>query len=304
MSLKHSLLAVLVAVLWGANFVVIDKGLGDVPPLVLLAMRFILVAFPLVLFVPRPQARWQAVVAVGTFMSLGQFSLLYIALDLGMPAGLASLVLQAQVIFTIVISSVALKEPPSRKQLVGAVVGTIGLAVVVIAHGATAPVIPVVVILGAALSWATGNVIARRAGVSSGFSMVVWSALVVPVPAFALALLVDGRAEVSDALTHISGTALAATAYTAIGASLIGYGIWNSLLARYPASAVVPFVLLVPVVGIATAWLVLDEVPSVLETVGGAVMLVGVAWATVTLQRPRFGELDPPTPAVTETRRA
>ena len=281
MSPKHSLLAVVVAVLWGANFVVIDKGLGDVPPLVLLAMRFVLVAFPLVLFVPRPKARWQAVVAVGTFMSLGQFSLLYISLDLGMPAGLASLVLQAQVIFTIVIAAVVLKEPPTRKQLVGAMIGTVGLAVVVGAHGATAPVVPIVVILAAALSWATGNVIARRAGVSSGFSMVVWSALVVPVPAFVLALLVDGRSEVERALTDLSGTALAATAYTAIGASLIGYGIWNSLLARYPASAVVPFVLLVPVIGIATAWIVQDEVPSVLEGVGGAVMLVGVAWATV-----------------------
>lgn len=296
MSPKHSLLAVLVAVLWGANFVVIDKGLGDVPPLVLLAMRFVLVAFPLVLFVPRPKARWQAVVAVGAFMSLGQFSLLYIALDLGMPAGLASLVLQAQVIFTIVISAVALKEPPTRKQLVGAVVGTTGLAVVVIAHGATAPVVPVVVILGAALSWATGNVIARHAGVSSGFSMVVWSALVVPVPAFFLALVVDGRAEVERALTHLSGTAIGATGYTAIGASLIGYGIWNSLLARYPASAVVPFVLLVPVVGIVTAWLVLDEVPSVLETVGGVVMLVGVAWATLTWRTKPSSPLRPGEP--------
>ncbi|MFI5429534.1 EamA family transporter [Aeromicrobium sp. UC242_57] len=144
---------------------------------------------------------------------------------------------------------------------------------------------PVIVILAAALSWATGNVIARRAGVSSGFSMVVWSALVVPVPAFALALLVDGRSAVEQSLTDLSGTAIAATVYTAVGASLIGYGIWNSLLARYPASAVVPFVLLVPVIGIATAWIVQDEVPSVLEAVGGAVMLAGVAWATISLRR-------------------
>ncbi len=281
MSLKHSLLAVFVMLLWGANFVVIDEGLDDVPPLLFLAIRFVLVAFPLVLFVPRPAAGWRTVLAVGTFMSLGQFSLLYIALDLGMPAGLASLVLQAQVIFTIVIAAVVIKETPSRRQVVGAAIGTGGLLLVIVAHGATAPVVPVLVMLGAALSWATGNVVARQAGVQSGFSLVVWSALVVPVPALVLSLLVDGGDEVARALTNLSGTAIASTAYTAIGASLIGYGIWNSLLARYPASAVVPFVLLVPVIGIATAWAVQDEVPTVLEIVGGVVMLAGVAAATI-----------------------
>lgn len=285
MSLKHSLLALLVMLVWGANFVVIDEGLADVPPLLFLAMRFTLVALPLVFFVPMPRAGWRNVVAVGSFMSLGQFSLLYIALHLGMPAGLASLVLQAQVIFTIVIAAVVIKESPTRRQVVGATIGTVGLTIVVIAHGASAPVVPVLVLLAAATSWAIGNVIARRAGVASGFSLVVWSALVVPLPALGLSLLVDGSAEVGHALTHLSATAILSTAYTAIGSSLLGYGIWNSLLARYRASAVVPFVLLVPIVGIATAWIVQDEVPSVLELVGGAVMLAGVAAATVNRRR-------------------
>ncbi|WP_456695144.1 EamA family transporter [Aeromicrobium sp. P5_D10] len=281
MSPRHSLLALTVMVIWGANFVVIDAGLDGVPPLLFLAMRFVLVALPLVFFVPRPQATWQQVVAVGAFMSLGQFSLLYISLDLGMPAGLASLVLQAQVIFTIVIAAVVIKEPPTRRQLIGATVGTTGLVVVVLAHGASAPVLPLIVLLGAALSWATGNVIARSAGIASGFSLVVWSALVVPIPALVLSLLVDGPDEIAHAMTHLSGAAIASTAYTAVGASLIGYGIWNTLLARYPASAVVPYVLLVPVIGIATAWIVQDEVPTGLEIAGGVVMLTGVAVATI-----------------------
>ena len=285
MSLRHSLLACMVMLVWGANFVVIDEGLADVPPLLFLAMRFTLVALPLVFFVPRPKARWQDVVAVGAFMSLGQFSLLYVALHLGMPSGLASLILQAQVIFTIVIAGVVLRERPTRRQVIGAVIGTTGLVVVVVAHGAVAPVVPVLVMLAAAMSWAIGNVVSRRAGISSGFSLVVWSALVVPLPALGLSLLLDGSDEVGRALTHLSATAVASTVYTAVGASLIGYGIWNSLLARYPTSAVVPFVLLVPVVGILAAWLVQDEVPTVLELVGGAVMLVGVAAATISRRR-------------------
>lgn len=285
MPLKHSVLAVVVMVIWGANFVVIDEGLADVPPLLFLSFRFLLVALPLVFFIPRPTAGWRAVVAVGTFMSLGQFGLLYVALDLGMPSGLASLILQAHVIMTIVIAAIVLRESPSRRQVIGAAIGTAGLLIVVVAHGATAPVIPVLVMLGAALSWATGNVVARSAGVASGLSLVVWSALVVPVPALLLSLLIDGPDEVGRAVTHLSAVAIASTLYTAIGASLIGYGIWNSLLARHPASAVVPFVLLVPVVGILAAWLVQDEVPTVLELVGGAVMLLGVATATITRTR-------------------
>lgn len=282
MSLRHSLLAALVMVLWGANFVVIDEGLSDVPPFLFLTLRFVFVALPLVFFVPPPTAQWQIVVAVGAAMSLGQFSLLYLGLHLGMPAGLASLVVQAQLIFTIIIATVVLREPPTRRQVTGAVVGTIGLLVVIVAHGASAPVVPVLVVLGGSLSWAVGNVITRKAGVQSGFSLVVWSALVVPLPALGLSFLVDGSDEVGRAMTHLSAVAIASTLYTAVGSSLIGYGIWNSLLARYPAGAVVPFVLLVPIVGIITAWLIQDEVPTVLELVGGAVMLAGVAAAAVT----------------------
>ena len=291
MPLKHSLLAVLVMVLWGANFVIIDEGLADVPPLLFLALRFVLVAFPLVFFIPRPQADWRAVVAVGAFMSLGQFSLLYLALDLGMPAGLASLVLQAQVIFTIVIAAVALRETPSRRQVIGAVLGTIGLTTVAVAHGTSAPVLPLLVMLGASMSWAIGNVVSRAAGVASGLSLVVWSALVVPIPALALSLLVDGPSDVGRALAGLSAVAIASTLYTAIGASLIGYGIWNSLLARHPAGAVVPFVLLVPPIGITFAWLAQGEQPGAAELIGGAVMLTGVAIATIS--RRSRGRLQP-----------
>jgi O-acetylserine/cysteine efflux transporter len=283
---KHSLLAVLVAVVWGVNFVVIDEGLSGVPPLLLVAIRFTLVAVPLVFFVPRPAADWRTVVAVGSFMSLGQFSLLYLGLHLGMPAGLASLVLQAQVVLTMVLARVALGERSTRRQIAGAVLGTAGLAVVAIAHGASAPLVPLLVTLGAALSWAIGNVVSRRARVSSGLSLVVWSALVVPVPALALSVALDGREAVVHTFAHLPLAAILSTGYTVVGASLLGYVVWNSLLARYPAGAVVPYVLIVPPVGILTAWLVQHENPTLEELAGGAVMLAGVAAATIT-RRPR-----------------
>lgn len=285
MSGRHSALAVLVAVVWGVNFVVIDEGLSGVPPLLLLSMRFVLVALPLVFLVPPPRTGWRTVVGVGTFMSLCQFSLLYLALHLGMPAGLASLVLQAQVVFTIALAAAVLGERPTRQQVLGAFVGMVGLAVVAVGHGTAAPVLPLLITVAGALSWAFGNVLSRRAKVASGLSLVVWSALVVPLPAFGLSLLVDGPSEVTRALTHLPGTAIFATLYTAYAASLLGYAIWNSMLARYPAGAVVPYILLVPVVGIGAAWLVQGEAPDAVELAGGAVMLAGVALATLRTRR-------------------
>ena len=270
----------MVPVLWGLNFVVIDEGLGDIPPLLFLSLRFVIVAFPLILFVPRPDVPWRTLAGIGLFMSFGQFSLLYIALDLGMPAGLASLVLQVQVMVTILLAWVFLGERATRRQLVGVGVGAVGLLIVAIAHGARAPILPLLVTIAAATSWAIGNTITRHAKVKSGLSVVVWSALFVPLPCLALSLLFDGPGAMWDGLSGMGLTAVASTLYTAIGASLIGYSLFNGLLSRYPAATVVPFILLVPPVGIASAWLLQDEIPTRLESLGALVMMAGVATAT------------------------
>ncbi|WP_439563632.1 EamA family transporter [Microcella sp.] len=286
MSLRHSLLALLVVVIWGANFVVIDAGQEDVPPLLFLALRFIVVCLPAVFFLKPPGIGWRQLLMVGGFLSLGQFALLYLALALGMPPGLASLLLQTQVMFSIVVAALVLRERPTRRQLIGIAIGMLGLSLVVVGHSQSAPWLPLVVTLAAALAWAIGNVLARRAQASSGLSLVVWSGLVVPLPALALSLIVDSPPVVWQALTTLSWVAVLSTVYTAVFASLIGYGIWNSLLARYPTSAVVPFTLLVPVVGILAAWLVQGEVPTATEFIGGAIMLAGLAAAVLQPRRP------------------
>ncbi|MEH3033522.1 MAG: EamA family transporter [Aeromicrobium erythreum] len=302
MTRRDSLLAVLVAVLWGCNFVAIHVGVEDVPPFLFLAIRFLLVAFPLVLVVPRPQASWQAVVAVGVFMSLGQFGLLYLALATGMPAGLASLVLQAQVVFTMLLAWAALGERSTGRQLAGAGLGVVGLVVVALGFGLDSPIVPLLVTVAGAASWAVGNVVARAAKVSSGLSLVVWSALVVPLPCLAISLVVDGPAEIGDALAGFGWAAVVSTLYTVVGASLVGYTIFNGLMARYPAGAVVPYILLVPPVGMLAAWVALGEVPNAIEAAGAVLLMLGVSLATITRRPvvPATGDLVPlPDPAPT-----
>lgn len=292
MNLRDSLLAVLVAVLWGLNFVAIDIGLhpggtDDVPPLLFVAMRFVLVVLPWIFFIRKPDVGWKAVLGVGLFMSAGQFGLLYLSMALGMPAGLASLVLQAQVLLTVLLAAAFLGERPNRRQLAGVVLGVAGLAVVAVGRSAVAPLLPFLIVLAAALSWATGNVIARKAKAASGLGLVVWSGAVVPVPLTALSLLVDGPDAVLATLANLQAPTVLTALYTAVFASLVGYGIWNRLLASHPSSAVVPFTLLVPVVGMTAAWLVLGEVPTPTELAGGLLLLGGVATAVLTLGRRR-----------------
>ena len=308
MTRRDSLLAVLVAAVWGFNFVVIEWGMGSradgsVPPLLFAAVRFALVALPAVFLLPRPQAPWWAVGAVGAFMSLGQFGFLYVSMAAGMPAGLASLVLQAQVVLTVVIAAGVLRERPTRAQVVGVGLGCVGLLVVALGRGGHVPLAAFALCLLAALSWAVGNVVARAMKVPGGLGLTVWSALVVPVPMVGLAIALDGpgrrggragggRGRVGGppsarpapgplgrGIEAFGWEAAVSTLYTVVFASFVGFGVFNTLLARNPSSAVVPWILLVPPVGIVSAWLCLGEVPAPGELAGGAVLVLGVLGA-------------------------
>ena len=276
MNRRDSLLAALVASIWGFNFVVIDWGMADVPPLLFVAIRFAVVVFPAVLLVRRPDAPWRVLAAVGVFMSLGQFGFLYVSMDAGMPPGLAALVLQAQVIFTVLIAAGVLREPPTPAQAAGVLLGSVGLAVVAVGRGGHVTAVALALCLLGALSWGIGNVISRSSGVRGGLSLTVWSAVVVPLPLLALSLLLDGPAAVGEALASFSWQAGVSTLYTAGLASLVGYGVFNTLLARNPSSSVVPWVLLAPVVAMASAWVLLDQRPNGAELTGGLVLILGV----------------------------
>ncbi len=287
MSRRDSTLAVLVAVLWGFNFVVIDWGMDGVPPLLFLTIRFVAVLVPAVFLLPRPEAPWRAILTIGALMSFGQFAFLYVALDLGLPSGVAALVLQAQIIFTVIIAAAALRERPRPRQIVGVVVGSLGLLVMALGRGGDVPLLALATCLAGAASWGAGNVVSRSAQVTAGLSLTVWSALVVPIPALLLSLAVDGPSGVADGLAAFGPKAAFSTLYTAGLASLVGYGIFNTLLSRNAAVEVVSFILLTPVVAIASGALLLDRVPNRAETLAAAVMVIGVLVALRSDRDPR-----------------
>lgn len=276
MNRHDSALAAVVAAIWGLNFVVIDWGMGSIPALLFAAMRFVLVAFPACLVVPRPQAPWRVILTVGTFMSLGQFGFLYVSMHAGMPPGLAALVLQSQVVFTIVIAAVVLRERMSPGQAAGVGLGALGLIVVALGRNGHVGLGALLLCFCAGLSWGIGNVVARAARVPGGLGLTVWSAVVVPVPLLMLSLLLDGPHAMWSGLSRAGWHAGVSTAYTVVMSTLVAYGIFNGLLARHASHRVVPWILLVPVIAMGCAWALMAEAPDVAELTGAALLVVGV----------------------------
>ncbi len=289
MNRHDSLLAAFVATIWGFNFVVIDWGMEGVDPLLFVALRFMAVLLPALLLIPKPALPWRTILAVGAFMSLGQFGFLYVAMDTGMPPGLAALVLQAQVIFTVVIAAGVLRERPTARQTVGGGIGSARLLVVGLGRGGEVPLLALALCLLGALSWGVGNVVSRASGATGGLALTVWSALIVPFPLVGLSLLLDGPSALVNSLGAFGWEAGVSTIYTAGLSSLVGYGIFNTLLSRNPSAAVVPWVLLAPVVAMVSAWLLLAQRPNPAEAAGGLVMILGVL---VALRTRRSGEVD------------
>ncbi|WP_405118609.1 EamA family transporter [Pseudomonas leptonychotis] len=273
---KDLLLALVVIIVWGMNFVVIKIGLDDMPPMLLGALRFLLAAFPAVLFIKRPQIPLRWLLAYGLTISLGQFAFLFSAMSVGMPAGLASLVLQSQALFTLLFAVLLLGERFRLANLFGLLVAAGGLLLIGAQGNGLMTLAGFVLTLCAAAMWALGNIVTRKLGKVNLVGLVVWGSLVPPLPFFALSWLLEGPEVMASALRGISLDTLLVLVYLAFGATILGYGLWSRLLSRYPASQVAPFSLLVPVVGLTSSALLLDERLSTLQLVGALLVMLGL----------------------------
>src|SRR5258708_33871006 len=252
---RHAVLALVVAVCWAVNFVVIEIGLEWFPPLLSSALRFGFVGLPAVVVVPRPDVRWRVVVAVGLFICVGQFGLLFVAMNIGLPAGLASVIAPLQPLFTIPFAVVALGERPSLRQVAGVCVALAGLGVIAAGRAHGVPFEAVALGIASAAAWGAGNVVPGSAGAKGPFSLLVWSSLVAPAPLLGLSLIFEGTGRWERAASSVDASGVMALAYVVIVSTFFGYGVWYPLLSRYPASTVAPFTLLIPVIGILTPWL-------------------------------------------------
>ena len=292
MTRKDYILALLVATVWGANFTVIRLGLNGVPPMLLAALRFLLVAFPAVFFLPRPAMSIWYWTVYGATVGIGQFGCLFYAMHIGMPAGVASVVLQSQAFFTLLLAAILLHEPVTARQLVGLVIAALGLGLVgyssELAEGYSIPLAAFFLSLAGAASWGLSNIVVKQMSANVAkqrplnmLSVVVWSSLVPPIPLLILALWLDTPLAISEAVLSLSGLSLLAVVYLAFAATLFGFGTWSKLLSKYSAGVVAPLSLLVPITGLLTARIVLDEQMAVSQWIGCGTIVLGLLVTTL-----------------------
>ncbi|WP_345281568.1 EamA family transporter [Streptomyces gulbargensis] len=281
----HLALAALVTALWGVNFVIIDLGLDHFPPLLFSALRFLVAALPAVFFVGRPKVAWKWIVGVGLALGVAKFGLLFTGMSMGAPAGLSSLILQVQAVFTAVFAFLALGERPGRVKLTGMAVALAGIGVAAIDEGASSSLTGFLLVIAAAVAWGVSNVLTRKAAPPDALNFMVWVSTVPVLPLLALSLLVEGPERDLAALRDLDPVGVGVIVFIAWVATVFGFGAWGWLLRRYPASSVAPFSLLVPVFGMSSAALFLGEGVSPLRWCAAALLVGGVALTSLTPKR-------------------
>jgi len=294
MSPRHVLLATLVAALWGFNFVVIEVGLGEMPPLAFAALRFAAAAAPAVFFVRRPAVAWRWIISVGALIGVGQFGLLFVGMHQGMPAGLSSVVLQTQAVFTVLFAGVLLRERPRAVQIAGMAIALAGVAIIGFNFGQASPIMAFLLCVGGAAMWGLGNVAMRKARPADAFGFMVWMSLVPPLPLLLLSAIFEGPTAVVDGLATMTVAGFAALAYIAYVSTLVGFGAWGWLMRRYDAGLVAMYSLLVPPFGLASAAIALGESITAVNLLAAALIVGGVALGSVRLRVPRLARVGQP----------
>ncbi|GAA1615065.1 EamA family transporter [Kribbella sancticallisti] len=286
MNPRHVLLALVVVVIWGVNFVVIEVGLEGFPPLLFSALRFFFAAVPAIFLLGRPRVAWRYVIAVGLALGVAKFGLLFLAMDHGVPAGLASLVLQSQVIFTVLFAVLVLRERPRRTQVAGIAIACAGMVLILLDRGLGAPVGALALVIVAGMSWGVSNTVTRHAKPKDTLRFMVWVSAVAVLPLLGLSMLTEGVGNDVDALRNISLTGAGAIGFLAFVATLFGFGVWGFLLRQYDASTVAPFSLLVPVVGMGAAWVLRGETVGLQQAIAAALIMGGMACTVIRRRTP------------------
>jgi len=274
---SHALLALAVMAVWGTNFVVIRIGLDHLPPLAFSTLRFIFVLLPAVFFLKRPQVPWKHLAAYGLFIGAGQFGLLFLAMNGHIAPGLASLVMQMQVFFTIGLSVWIAKESVKLFQVAALALTAAGLAVIALNTDAATTPLGLGLTLLAALSWAGGNMVMKASGKVDALAYVVWASLFSIPPLIALSLTFEGWPAVEAGLRAAGPETWAAVLWQSVGNTMFGFAAWGWLLARHPAAVVTPAALLVPVFGMAASAVFLHEPLPAWKLIAAGLVMAGLA---------------------------
>jgi O-acetylserine/cysteine efflux transporter len=276
MRLEHFGLALLVVAIWGINFVVIKVGLHQVPPFLMVALRFTLAAIPAMFFIPRPNVRWRYLIGFGLTLGVIHFGLLFFGLKNGVSAGMGSLLLQLQAFFTAGLGFIIFRERLKINQIAGMLLALAGIVVIATVRDESINPVGLGIVALSAAFWGVANIISKLAGRIDMLGFVVWSSLVPPIPLFALSWLLEDHAQIQGVFSSPSFTSVWSLAYITYLSTLFGFSVWTWLLSRYPTNRVAPLTLLVPIFGMASSSIFLGESFNTPKLIGAVLVACGL----------------------------
>jgi len=275
--LSHLLLALAIVAVWGTNFVVIKLSLDAFPPFLFAALRYTFAFLPLVFFIPRPKVSWGNMCAYGVAIGVGQFGILFFAIDGKISPGLASLVIQTQVFFTIGFAMFFAKERLRLYQAVAVSIAMTGLGTIALHTDASTTFLGLVLVVFAGLSWGIGNTVSRRAGSINMLAYVVWASLFSLPPLFLMSWIFEGGWEqMSTSISSAPIGAWAGVFWQSWGNTVFGYAAWAWLLSKHPAAVVAPAPLLVPIFGMGASAFFLSEPLPLWKILAAGLVIAGL----------------------------
>jgi O-acetylserine/cysteine efflux transporter len=276
------LFAISVALLWGCNFVAAKFGTAFFPPFLLTAIRFTFVSLVLIPFVQRPTWNQLKQIIVLSSMSTFHFSLIFVAIAMGLDIASSALLGQLGVVFACIFGAIFLKDMLGMWRIGGIVIAFIGTAIVAGTPHIMEHMDAFYAAVGSTLTWGIANVLIKRIHGMHSMAMLAWMGLCTVPMLLALSLVFE---PVWPIFSQAPLSAIIAVSYTAVCSTIIAYGLWYYLLARYNVSQVAPFSLLTPIFGIASGQLFFTEELTSQVLLGGFVTIIGVA--VIVVRRPK-----------------
>jgi len=275
--LSHLLLALAIVAVWGTNFVVIKLSLDAFPPFLFAALRYTFAFLPLAFFIPRPKVSWGNMCAYGMAIGVGQFGILFFAIDGRISPGLASLVIQTQVFFTIGFAMFFAKERLRLYQAVAVSIAMTGLGTIALHTDASTTFLGLALVVFAGLSWGVGNTVSRRAGSINMLSYVVWASAFSLPPLFLMSWIFEGGwQQMSTSISSAPIGAWAGVFWQSWGNTVFGYAAWAWLLSKHPAAVVAPAPLLVPIFGMGASAYFLSEPLPLWKILAAGLVIAGL----------------------------
>ncbi|EKO3428503.1 EamA family transporter [Vibrio fluvialis] len=273
---RDLLLIISVMAIWGFNFSMIKLGVSEMDPLLIAAARFFCATFPIIFFVRKPNVQWRYLMAYGLVFGTGIWGMASCSITFGLSSGMASVLLQTDVLTTVLVGVLLYKEVISARMAAGIVVSVVGLVVSIIYTNGNVTLAGVVFIMISAICWPLAGVIVRKSGTRSAFAFNIWGMLFAPLPLVALSVAMNGWDVLSTTYQQWNSNAWISVLFQAYPTTVFGYWVWNKMVLKYPMSQLAPMTLLVSVFALLSGYAIYDEQLSLAQWVSCSTFLLGI----------------------------